>query len=725
MRRAAIVLTALVAGGFAAPGDGPIGAVLGRFVLTVAAVLLGSVAGPAARIVAAGVVAVVAGTAPAVALPAFGALAVAVLGRGDRVSGAIVGAGVANAAVRLTWPDAYGATALLAAVAVLVLVVSGLRALPSRSRRAVVVGSVAVAALPVVGALAFALVVFDQRDEIAQAASAADAAIAATRDGETDEAAHQFEVAATVLGGARGALDEWWMRPVRELPVVAEQADAVDALLAATDRLSQEGARVAALVDLADLTPRRGRVDVERLRGYGTPLAHLLDEVVLAAQATRRSSWLAPPLRTRADDLRMRLSDAADELLLARDVVHRVPDLLGADGARRWYLAVLNPAELRGGGGLLGQVGVITADRGALELTSIAAVASLTRPEGFDVSVDPEYDARYLDDDFFRVERYPGNGFESPHLPSSALVARQHAAQLGLGPIDGVIAVDPIAMAGLLRLTGPIDVPGWPVPIDEANAARVLLHEQYLPEDLTGRRDFVVAVAETLFDALVGSGIGSPAELVSTMAPLVAGGHLQLHAFDDEEQDFFERHRLGHPLVRPTVDGLAVVSRDSHESKLDWFLRRTVSYDLDVDPRTGEADGTVRITLTNTAPTSGLPDNGYLGDRYGVGVIRETVSLFTPLRSASVLENGRRVPFRASRERGYETYDEIVTMAPGETATLEWHVSGALPLGADGAYRLDVHRQPTVVSDELTVRVNGEVLHDGPLERALVLRADL
>ncbi len=50
----------------------------------------------------------------------------------------------------------------------------------------------------------------------------------------------------------------------------------------------------------------------------------------------------------------------------------------------------------------------------------------------------------------------------SEDFPTAAGILMSLAPQVGLGHVDGVIAVDPVGLAALLELTGPIRVPGWP-----------------------------------------------------------------------------------------------------------------------------------------------------------------------------------------------------------------------------------------------------------------------
>ena len=62
---------------------------------------------------------------------------------------------------------------------------------------------------------------------------------------------------------------------------------------------------------------------------------------------------------------------------VAAETTRLLPGLLGGDGSRRWFVAVLSTSELRGAGGLLGNYAVLTADDGEVALERSGAIAEL------------------------------------------------------------------------------------------------------------------------------------------------------------------------------------------------------------------------------------------------------------------------------------------------------------------------------------------------------------
>src|SRR6185295_1543975 len=69
--------------------------------------------------------------------------------------------------------------------------------------------------------------------------------------------------------------------------------------------------------------------------------------------------------------------EARRDVGTAADVLDLAGPMLGLDGPRRWFLAVVTPAENRGSGGLVGNIGEITAVAGKLDLVAVERVARL------------------------------------------------------------------------------------------------------------------------------------------------------------------------------------------------------------------------------------------------------------------------------------------------------------------------------------------------------------
>ena len=319
----------------------------------------------------------------------------------------------------------------------------------------------------------------------------------------------------------------------------------------------------------------------------------------------------------------------------------------------------------------------------------------------------------------------------SPEFPSTGQVMAELYPQSGGRAVDGVFALDPFAVAGLLGFTGPISVDGVDGALTSGQRRRVpadrpVRDRRTTNASISSRRCRGETIALLLTGALPG-----PVAVADTLGPLVDEGRIVGWAATPDEQQYFTD--LGLTGAMPSVagrDGLAVVFNNAGANKLDVYLEREVSYDATVDAATGATTATATVTLTNGAPSSGLPDGvigNYTGDAPGTNRILVSLYSALPVTSASVrTPDGDVEDFQVEvgTEAGWVTGSSFLVVPPGESVTLVYELAGTLPL--DGGYSLAVRPQPMVIDEQLAVSVvdtDGRTLVsvDGPSTQARVL----
>ena len=180
------------------------------------------------------------------------------------------------------------------------------------------------------------------------------------------------------------------------------------------------------------------------------------------------------------------------------------------------------------------------------------------------------------------------------------------------------------------------------------------------------------------------------------MSPLAAQGRLAGWARDGDAQALLEAiHLSGAMPDLAGGDGVAVVLNNAGGNRLDVYLERELDYDATVDADTGEVSATATVTLTNNAPSSGLPGSvtrqTTTGDEPGTN--RTLVSLYSalPIESATVTTSveqrrtrDRPEPesfeFERGTEAGWLVGSGSVVIPPGESVTIVFELAGTLPL---------------------------------------------
>lgn len=638
-----------------------------------------------------------------------------------RVLGAAVGAGLAQVLLRLSWPATHGITALLAGLAFVLVAASAVRQVRTRQRRRVRAIAGIAAAAGVALLLVFGLAALEARPSLRRAVDASEAALDASRAGDTQLAAQRFGDAAELFADADATLGSWWAQAVRALPVVSQHASAARILASTGEALANSGADVARRVDPQRAAPTGGQVDLAAVRSFADPLGDAVGALTTGRVrlADARSAWLAAPVASIVDELDDRLRDAIGDAAQAAQAARWAPGVLGGDGPRRYLLALTTPSELRASSGFIGMWGILTADNGRLRLGDVQPISRLYPRPGqpdHELHAPPDFVARYARR--YRLGYFAQNAFVSPDFPTSAAVFADLHAQATAEQVDGVVAVDPVALAALLRLTGPVRVAGWPEPISAANAERVLLFDHYVRyADREVERDrFLGDVARAVFDRFTSTTLPGPATIARTLGPVARGRHLSLWSADEKAERLFRLVGADGAIAPLRRDFIGVVTQNATEAKIDWFLRRSLRWDVRYDPVNGMVTGTLDVTVRNTAPSSGLPAYVIGGDNTLVNAAGEKlrpspgqsllyVSVYTPLGLTDATLDGEPVALVPQSELGRNVYATVVLVPAHGTARLRLRLAG--PLDLPGGYAVDLYRQPTVAPDDATVVIDG------------------
>jgi hypothetical protein len=638
------------------------------------------------------------------ALAASGILVASLLVDSDSLLDGAATALVTQAALRLTSPGGRGATALVAVFMLVPLVVDALLNAPPEVRRTVRRAALAALGLAVLGAGVGALAAFTALDPLRRGVAAVGNLAGPGVGTEVDGTNTRLAEAGKDFADARRTLDAWWARPAAVVPIVSQHWRVLRDAAVAGDDLAAAGRQALDAPALADIRVVNGQVPLDQLAAVAGPVEKLADHVTSARRrlAVDRSPWLVPPLADKLDTQLVRVTGIERTTRSVSRTMPLLPGLLGGDGPRRYFLAVLSPVELRAGGGFLGNFGEIVADNGRLTLTRFGRPQELDDAGGTQrrLLASEEFITRYSR---FSPELEWANVNPSPDFPSDAVAIEGLYPQSGGEPIDGVISVDPTALAALLRVVGAVTVPSWPSPITADNALQILLFDQYREYENRARIDFLGEVAQESWRRLTTGELPAAPQVLAALGPSVRTKHMLFWSNHPEEQRLFEE--LGAAGNMPAVNGdfAGLVTQNASGNKIDYFLRRALDYKVRVDTESGRLDATATITLRNEAPASGLPPT-IIGNEVipplpdGSSLLY--VSFYTPWQLVGARLDGAPVIFEDQTELGRKVYSAGVLVPPKGQVVVELRLTGRLPDA--GGYRLDVFRQPTVVPDELT-----------------------
>lgn len=545
------------------------------------------------------------------------------------------------------------------------------------------------------------------------AASQVQASVASAGEGRTGEGSEQLARASAGFSVSH-VLVSAPLAPLRIVPVLSQHLELLERTSDEGIAIAEVGTKVLDVANYEDLKRPDGGIDLEHVRSLVEPVDQAEARLITARRrlADSTSPWLVAPVQDRLGDTLAEVDQTVDEVDLIGEAARVAPDMLGGTGERIWFVAFVNPAEERGGGGFLGSYAEIRADDGRLRMTRSGSVLDLigaAPPGARSIDGPADYVARYgrhRPADFFQDVPF------SPHFPYTADVISQLYPQSGGTELDGVMSVDPYALAALLQFTGPIAVEGLDEPLTSENAARTILRDQYVDfdadvgDDQSARRDVLGDAASKTFRALIDGALPSPRALGEALAPMVHQRRLQIHARRPHEQHLIDGlGATGAMLADEPGDYLMVSHQNRGNSKIDAFLFRSTVYEATYDPGTGQVQATVTIELVNFAPAQGLPDY-VIGNARGepVGSNVMTLSVYSHLAAQGATVDGAPVSLTSGAEADARVVSLPVVVPPEGVRTVVVHLRGQLD-PANGGYRLRVVPQATVVPDELSVDV--------------------
>jgi ABC-type transporter Mla MlaB component len=523
------------------------------------------------------------------------------------------------------------------------------------------------------------------------------------------------EAAGEIDAAGRRLRRSWALQPVRLLPGLARQRAGLLELVADARAAVGAGRRLLARADAL--------AAANRVRGGTVPLEGLGR---LEAEVTRAAARLRGLVRS-PDGLWGGLADArrafdatagrtAARLSDAGAVLDAAVGFFGADGPRRYLVAIQNNAEMRDQGIVLSYA-VLEADRGQLRLLRRGRITDLAldRPVAVAVPAGTAHVFGFLE---------PTTLWQSVNatadFPLSARVMTAMYRQATGEDLDGVVAVDVPGLAALLEVLGPVRVEGIAEPIDAANAARILLHDLYAAVPRTGqaeRYERLADVTAAVFDALVGADLDA-IELGRSLAGAVAGGHLRLFATRPAEERAFSRVGLGGGPARELADRTFHVAVENRTAaKLDYYVTVGIRQHVVVTDL-GTALVRTTVAVENRAPVGAAPSyqlgpDGYFTRRPGE-------------YWAWVLHWGPRgaLQLGAAEDAGLLVRDRILEVQAGERreATFETVIPRAV---RGGVLRLRWVPQPRLVPQQLEVTVEwrgGRARWAGALDATRTLR---
>ncbi|HEU5222497.1 MAG TPA: DUF4012 domain-containing protein [Candidatus Lumbricidophila sp.] len=543
---------------------------------------------------------------------------------------------------------------------------------------------IAVLVLAAAGAAAFGL--YQSATSVKSHLESAEHALTAFKTAATNKQFAQLPgIAATVeheSDAAKAASNTWLWKVGTQVPVLGENLRAVGAVTDSVQQVSHEVVTPAASL-LGDFTlardPATGKFNLDIVRKARTLLGTTERVVgdVQARLAGVNTKATVGQVSQGVDRVRKLVDEASEMVPGLNNALNVVADLIGANGPRNVVLAFLNNAESAPlGGGPAAQALLSVAD-GKVEITKQVSSGDFDNRD-HPVDAPATSDELALYDEILLA--HINGSLSIPDFPKSAAILRAWwNRDIGIDP-DLVITLDPIGLAKLLKVTGPVKLADGTT-ITSDNVVLETLNQVYFryPNGGPASDAFFGSIAEAIFTRLtnVDYDVWKMADAISQSAN---GGSLHIWAKDSGIQE--QLSKLSAAGIMPTdnaaATSLGIYFRDRSASKIDTYLHTSAKVTTNVckpDAPTYTIEVTLKFDIPKGLRLPAYVDSG-LYDFY-----RTEVFLYGPvgasLTDKSVQEVAIRAPSIVKNDLGRPVVKFTSDQENGDTVVLRATFTGA------------------------------------------------
>ncbi|MFQ5879399.1 MAG: DUF4012 domain-containing protein [Dehalococcoidia bacterium] len=531
--------------------------------------------------------------------------------------------------------------------------------------------------------------------------------------GDVEEAEARLQRAA---GGLRS---DPLLAITKRVPWLGDRVEAVEGVVnIGVDGSQAAGLATAVLVELQRLRSDTNTTPLEQIVPYLEsirPYMEGLEDKVGQMQLRRREleqGALPSQLRERFSRLDGWLAELEEAVAAYHQAQQFFPGFLGHDRPRTYLVLSQDNTEIFPSGGFINPYGLLTVDRGQVQQLFFEDVFTLfqrwqTQGGGY-IEPPTALKNHLLRDWSWGI----GEAGWSPNFPTSARQSQYLLLEEAGTAVDGVIALDFVALAELVRIAGPVTVEEYGVTVTADNAYLTVMDEAL--QDLSQGKDrsiLIQPLSRQLLERLDAIPPQRWTELLDVVQRLLEEKHLLLYFNDRDLQAVLDERGWAGRLRQSGSDYLMVVDASVNSTKLNLVVEEGIRLEVKLDAF-GNAHNAVMVRYANNLPQWAQGRDPELVHRMmGEGMYGDYLRLFTPQRSRleRVLEDGVEVGVEEiATEDGKTTFGRYFALPSGQRKEMAfYYVAPHVAETAEVPYRyhLTVQKQPGTQALPLTVQI--------------------
>jgi len=453
---------------------------------------------------------------------------------------------------------------------------------------------------------------------------------------------------------------------------------------------------------------------VEKLAPEMDKINSILKEVNTEIQAINENRYPKKisgiELRSQISQAKTTVSSLTSSLQNFQPIIKLLPDLLGNPEAKKYLVLFQNDAELRPTGGFLTAYATLEILKG--KITPGVSEDIYTLDAGFKKKVPaPDPILKYLP----LVYNWNLRDMNlSPDFKVSMDTFTSYMKESSVAPeYDAIIAIDTEVPVRILKVLGPIGVPGYGGKFSAENDPRCDCPQViYELENIITRPTYEIregrkSILGPLMNSMLANMMGSPkakwAEFFNIFTDSITQKHLLMYFKDENKQNAAEVLGAAGRINTYAHDYLHINDTNFAGAKSNLFVENEVTQDITVN-----ADGSLakKLTLTYRNPRKGDNCNLEAGLLCLNGQLRDWIRIYIPKGSTLKAGRGFEADMTTAEDLGYTVLEGFFTLAPQSVKKLE--VEYTTPAGTvKDNYSLLIQKQPGTDAVKHTITLSG------------------
>lgn len=372
-----------------------------------------------------------------------------------------------------------------------------------------------------------------------------------------------------------------------------------------------------------------------------------------------------------------------------------LPKALGLGSPSKYLMELMDSTELRPGGGFVGNYAITTVVNGKIQPVTVTDTYLLDRP----------YLAKH--GNFVQApSQYPWWPFKTVYglrdsnlsgdFPTSAQLAIQQLTREGGPTVQGVVAVTPAAIEGVIHILGPIPMPQYGQVVTDTNLEHLIHLYELVPSEQplaplppgeqisSPEKRFTALLGKTLLQKLHNLSLAQQIAVGKQLLGSVRSKDIQIYLSDPEAEHLLSNLHLDGAFPHAPDDGVSIVDSNVTPSKGSPFLTVTSTDNVVVD---SQGTSTHHLTLTYKYQVTNP------AEVYGPSYYRTYLRVYAPgtaqllsLQGFANINGDDQI--NHSDQPGYQMWGGYLILQNGTTHSLRisWQVPHAAIQGDDGRY---------------------------------------